>query len=207
MPASETIVIDWDFHNHVINRFANVPAEEWEFLKSVLGITVRKKNTHLIREGEQCEVLYYLIRGAARFYYINPKGDEVTFNFIFENNFVIAFDSLFCHKPSLENIVLLEDAVLFTLSVQDFHRLLRRHKVWDELLNKLLAKHFLRISEKEKMLLMYNHETRYEQLLDQKPYIFQRVEQQHIASYLGMSPETLSRIKKRIYKRATKKRK
>ena len=123
----------------------------------------------------------------------------MTYNFIFENNFVVPFNSLFTGAISQENIVALEDTIVFVLPYEELEKLLARHPVWVLLLNKLLTKHFIRVSEKEKMLLLEDFNSRYSKLMETRPYLFQRVDQQHIASYLGMTPETLSRIKKRMY--------
>ena len=191
--------VDYAFHQAIINRFVELPAAEWDHLTSMLGVRHVKKGSHLLKEGEHCRTLYYLIKGGARFYYINDAGDEVTSNFIFENNFVVAFESLFSRSSSMENIIMLEDSILFTLSDRHLNELLNRHPAWEVLLNKLIAKHFLRIIEKERMLLLCDYDARYLKVLDTRPYLFQRVEQQHIASYLRMTPETLSRIKKRVY--------
>lgn len=196
--------VDYSFHEEVINRFARLPKEEWNYLKNLLGFKTVKKGSHLLREGESCRTLYYIIKGGARFYYVNALGEEVTKNFIFENNFVIAFDSLFSQSPTTENIVMLEDSVMFTLSDRHFQDLLGRHPVWEVLLNKLIAKHFLRILEKERLMLLCNYDARYLKVMEHMPYLFQRVEQQYIASYLGMTPETLCRIKRRVYKKINK---
>jgi CRP-like cAMP-binding protein len=197
----DTGAVDYSFHEEVINRFAKLPKEEWNYLQHLLGIKTVKKGSHLLREGERCRTLYYIIKGGARFYYVNSEGEEVTKNFIFENNFVIAFDSLFSQLPTTENIVMLEDSVLFTLSDHHFNDLLHRHHVWEVLLNKLIAKHFLRIIEKERLLLLCSYDSRYMKVMETMPYLFQRVEQQYIASYLGMTPETLCRVKRRTYQR------
>lgn len=193
--------VDYSFHEEIINRFTKLLPEEWNYLKQLLGVKTVKKGQHLLREGESCRTLYYIIKGGARFYYVNALGEEVTTNFIFENNFVIAFDSLFSQSPTTENIVMLEDGVLFTLSDRHFKDLLSRHPVWEVLLNKLIAKHFLRIIEKERMLVLCSYDARYLKVMETMPYLFQRVEQQYIASYLRMTPETLCRIKRRVYKK------
>lgn len=197
--ADEHTPIDWEYHRSVINKFGAVPDDEWLFLKSILLVKSKAKGEHLLKEGEVCNYLFYIISGGARLYFISDAGIEVTYNFIFENNFVVAFTSLFTRTPTNENIILLEDTVMFTLSRANFQTLLNRHPVWESILNKLLAKHFLKIREKEQMLLLDNYDMRYKRLLKEQPYLFQRVEQRYLASYLGMKPETFSRIKKRVY--------
>ena len=197
----QTGKIDYSFYRGVLNQFAAVPPDEWDYLNTLLSVKSLEKGTHLLKEGETCQKLYYIMNGGARFYYINYLGQELSSNFIFENNFVVAFTSLFNRTPSEENIVLLEDTNVFVIHYNDFKSLLKRHPVWEILLNKLLAMHLFRISEKEKMLLLDDLDTRYQRLMETRPYLFQRVEQRHIASYLGMTPETLSRVKKRTYER------
>lgn len=197
----ETGQVDHSFHSKIINRLVGFPfpPEEWNYLHSLLEVRSLKKGTHLLQQGDKCRALYYIMRGGARFYYVNKAGDEVTFNFLFENNLVVAFTSLFSGLPAEENIILTEDSVVFVLHNFHLQDLLNRHPVWRILLNKVLTKHFLRLSEKEKMLLSRDYDSRYLSLMETRPWLFERVEQQYLASYLGMTPETLSRIKKRIF--------
>lgn len=191
--------VDYSFHENVLNKFVSVPPEEWFFLRQQLLVQSFPKGTHLIKEGQVCSTLYYIIKGGARFYYVNHAGDEVTYNFIFENNFAVCFSSLFTQSPTHENIILLEDSIVFALRYNDFQLILSRHPVWEVLLNKLLSKHFIRLCEKEKMLLLDDYNERYKKILLTRPQLFQRVEQRYIASYLKMTPETFSRVKRRVY--------
>ncbi|MBS1505447.1 MAG: Crp/Fnr family transcriptional regulator [Bacteroidetes bacterium] len=152
------------------------------------------KGDFLITEGRVCNHVYFLEQGCVRGFY-NHDGKEITYWFAFENNLVMSFYSFSTRKPSVENIQLLEDAVLWAISYDDLQKLYDKHPEIERF-GRLMNEHYYMMLEER---FVRNHftdsRTRYENLIAHTPHILQRVSLGYIASYLGMTQETLSRIR------------
>ncbi len=194
------MVYDLSSLKKMIDKHQCFPAGEWEYFESILEIRSMKKGEYLLKQGKVCSKIYFILKGGVRMYYKGPCGKEVSFNFLFENNFVTAFTSFAHQVVSKENITLLEDSILVTIEYNNFISLLRRHSSWEIIFGKLMAYHLAEMYVKEEMLLLDKPEQRYIKVFETRREIFGRVEQRHIASYLGVTPETLSRIKRKVLK-------
>lgn len=187
---------------NLLNNFSPVPVKEWQQLKPLMKYQKIKKDTFLLKDNEVCKQVYFFVKGGARIYlnnYLNDKNIETTCNFCLENSFVVDVSSFLNRQISSENIITLEDSEVLTISHDDFDPFLKKNNYWSGILNKLILKHLSQKKGREELLLIEDYEKRYRIYLEDNPHLPLRVEQQYIASYLGMTPETLSRIKKRIY--------
>ena len=154
------------------------------------------KNEILVKEGKICRHLYFLQQGALRGSYL-LEGKEVTHWFAFENDFVTSFHSFITGQPAVENIQLLEGSVLWAISKEDLTALLNAFPEVERLVRIVYEKYYLRLEERFVNAQFKTATDRYQNLLEQSPHILQRVSLGHIASYLGISQETLSRIRGR----------
>lgn len=156
-----------------------------------------RKNEHLLTEGKICRHLYFISHGALRGYYI-LDGKEITHWFAFEDHFVTSFHSFITQKPAVENIQLLETSTLWAISKDELLKLYDEFHEIERLVRITTEKYYLRLEER----FVNSHFTaaaeRYENLLQQRPHILDRVPLGYIASYLGITQETLSRIRSRI---------
>ena len=152
------------------------------------------KNEFLLREGQVCRQLYFLESGALRGYY-NLGGKEITHWFGFENDFITSFHSFITQEPAVENIQLLEGSVLWKISKDKLTELLNRYQDIERLLRIVYEKYYIRLEERFVNAQFKSAKERYEQLVQQTPHIIERVPLGLIASYLGISQETLSRIR------------
>ena len=155
------------------------------------------KNTHLVTEGKVCKRLYFLEKGALRGYY-TLEGKEITHWFAFEHDFVTSFHSFITGEPAVENIQLLEGSILWAISKESLAQLLNQHHEIERLLRIAYEKYYIRLEERFVNGQFKTGTERYQSLLQQTPHIIERVSLGHIASYLGISQETLSRIRSRI---------
>jgi CRP-like cAMP-binding protein len=155
------------------------------------------KNTFLLNEGQVCRHLYFLEKGALRGFY-NLEGKEITHWFGFENDFVTSFHSLITTRPAVENIQLLEGSILWAISKEMLTGLFDRHHEIERLFRIVVEKYYIRLEERFVNAQFKTAAERYENLLFQTPHILERVPLGHIASYLGISQETLSRIRNRL---------
>jgi CRP-like cAMP-binding protein len=155
------------------------------------------KNEFLLREGNRCRHLYFLERGALRGFY-NLDGKEITHWFGFENDFVTSLHSFITGEPAVENIQLLEGSILWAVSKEQLTALFDEFHEIERLVRIIYEKYYIRLEERFVNGQFKTAGQLYENLLQQRPYILERVALGHIASYLGISQETLSRIRNKF---------
>lgn len=153
------------------------------------------KGSFLITEGKICQYIYFLEKGCLRGYY-NLDGKEISHWFAFENNVVTSFYSFITRKPCVENIQMIEDCTLWAISYEDLQTLYNKHSDIERMGRILNEQYYVMLEER----FVSNHfkeaKERYEYLMTNASHILQRVPLGYIASYLGITQETLSRIRK-----------
>ncbi len=152
------------------------------------------KNESLLNEGQVCKQLYFLEKGAIRGFY-NLDGKEITHWFGFENDFVTSFHSFITGDPAVENIQLIEGCVLWSISKEQLTQLLDQFHEIERLVRIVYEKYYIRLEERFVNAQFKTAKELYENLLEQTPHILERVPLGAVASYLGISQETLSRIR------------
>ncbi|MEO6611398.1 MAG: Crp/Fnr family transcriptional regulator [Chitinophagaceae bacterium] len=155
------------------------------------------KNEYLLTEGTVCRHLYFLQTGALRGFY-NLDGKEITYWFGFENAFVTSVHSFITGAPSSENIQLLEGSVLWAISKDRLTALYDQYHEIERLVRIIYEKYYIKLQDRFVNAQFKSATERYENLLTQSPHILERVPLGHIASYLGISQETLSRIRNKL---------
>lgn len=154
------------------------------------------KNQILVRQGEVCKALYFVEEGMGRSYYLKENGKEITQWFFDVGKFMTSADSFFQQIPSLYYLEVIENAVVYSISKTDLDMLFKRyHKM--EKLGRLVAIEMLtKMVNKLNAIQFQTARERYDYMLTEFPDIAYQVPLGHIASYLGMTQETLSRIRK-----------
>jgi CRP-like cAMP-binding protein len=180
-----------------IKLYAPLSEEAEQALYDCFEQVVFSKNQHLLKEGKICRHLYFLEKGALRGYY-NLDGKEITHWFGFDNDFVTSFHSFITQEPSVENLQLLEGSILWSISKDKLTELLNRFHDIERLVRIAYENYYIRLEERYVNAQFKTATERYEQLLQDAPHILDRVSLGHIASYLGISQETLSRIRSRL---------
>lgn len=158
---------------------------------------VLSKNEYLVTEGKTCRHLYFLDTGALRGFY-NLEGKEITYWFAFEGDFVTSFHSFITRQPAIENIQLLEGSILWSISREKLDRLMNAYHEIERIVRIAYENYYIRLEERFVNSQFKTAAERYEQLLQINPHWMERVSLGYIASYLGISQETLSRIRSRI---------
>ncbi len=166
-----------------------------EEMLSMAKLHQQKKHSVLVREGQYSHQTFYLISGCARAYYLHD-GKEVTDWIAFEGEFISAIVSFFSDRPSPHYIELLEDSILVEFQRDQVEALADRYHEFERLLRKIVTQTMLKQQEKIASIQFHSAEERYKKLLDIRPDITKRVPLTHIASYLGITLETLSRIRR-----------
>jgi CRP-like cAMP-binding protein len=177
-----------------IRQYCKVGNSALKSLGAVLKKVELTKGSFLITEGKICNHVYFLEKGCLRGFY-NLDGKEITFWFAFENNFVTSLFSFTTRKPGMENIQLIEDCTLWAIAHDDLQRLYDKHADIERLGRVMHERYYVMLEER----FVSNHfkeaRERYENLITHAPHILQRVPLGYVATYLGITQETLSRIR------------
>ncbi|OJJ14297.1 hypothetical protein BKI52_43230 [marine bacterium AO1-C] len=155
------------------------------------------KNEIILRQGQICRHIYWVIQGAARMYYYHD-GKEVTNEFFFDRDVIADMQSLYAKKQSYFNIQLLEDCQLLAIKYSDLEKLYTQYHTIESAGRFIAIECFLEESERNRSFQMYTAKERYMRLLTQYPNILNRVSLGHIASYIGVSQIQLSRIRAQL---------
>lgn len=154
------------------------------------------KKQKLLGEGEKSDSIYFIVSGAVRIFYLNKEGVETNTWFLVENELVISVYSFFTSQPSFEYIETLEHCTFITLKKDKLDWLYQTFIEFNIIGRKLTELYYIRNEAQANALRLLSAKERYQQLLNTQPQLLQRVSLGHIASYLGISAETLSRIRK-----------
>jgi len=180
-----------------ITNYAPLSAGAQHALQDCFQKISLPKNEYLLNEGQVCRQLYFVEKGALRGFY-NLDGKEITHWFGFEKDFVTSFHSFITKEPAVENIQLLEGSILWVISKETLTELFNRHHEIERLVRIVYEKYYIRLEERFVNAQFKTATERYENLLQQTPFILERVPLGCIASYLGISQETLSRIRSKL---------
>jgi len=153
------------------------------------------KGHFLIQEGNIVRQVFYIEKGIVRIYRHSDGGKEVTAFFMPENTFVTAVDSFYLQKPTNYNFVLLEDSIIYSINQVGVEELLNKSHAMAKYLFRAMYELSRKLTELLANVKFRTAEERYKLLLQDYPFIFQRVQLGYIASYLGITQETLSRLR------------
>ncbi len=172
--------------------------DHFVMFSSQLKIKNLKKKKHLITEGSVCKFIGFVSSGTLRSYVRNSEG-EFNNDFYFDNDFVSAYTSFLTQMPTNCNIEALTDSTVHCISYEKLNQLIEQDSAFLKLSKYISDTYFIRKCKRETSFLKQSAAERLEGLSTLYPGIEQRVSQYHIASYLGVKPESLSRIKLLTY--------
>jgi len=176
-----------------------IPEEECDaFFASEKEFKYLKAKEFFIKENETCREIAFVNKGVLRMYYLSPEGKEINTMFFFENDFATSFQSLLLQQPGRYFIQALTDCELITVAYPTLQNAYEQSHLWNKF-GRIIAEKSYVISEKRiESLLFYNAEERYLNLVKTYPRVFEQVPLYHIASYLGIERESLSRLRKKL---------
>jgi CRP-like cAMP-binding protein len=153
-----------------------------------------QKNDYLLKEGKVCQSFYFVVQGSFRHYQITDTGKEITQNLYLDNDWIVDYKSFTSQQPSSSAIQATEESEVFDLSVDELHSLMKTSDAFFQ-----LGRIFQFALEQQGLQLQLSTpKERYSFLLQNKPQLIQRFPLKYIASYLGMTPETLSRVRRNL---------
>ncbi|WP_159473421.1 Crp/Fnr family transcriptional regulator [Dyadobacter sp. 3J3] len=184
-----------------ITEKAAISENEWEIIASVCIVKKLRKQQFLLQQGEFWRYNIFVIEGCLRRYSIDDKGIEHVIQFSTENWWAGDRQSLLNETPSKYNIDAIENSVVVMIRKEDFDMLTTTLPVFNELINRILQGGFNASQERINTIISMTAEQKYLNFLTSRPGLANRVPRHMIASYLGITPETLSRIKKQIMRK------
>lgn len=187
--------------NAYIQRYTLCNPEEVAYFNSLLQHKTIAKKTFLLQEGEICKFEAFIKKGCIRTYYIDHKGAEVTLQFAIENWWVSDIASFHEQKPSRMFIETLEDCDLFILSPETKEKLLVQVPKFERMFRLMVQRNLTRLQERLFQTIATTAVEKYLDFIERYPTIPQRVAQHYIASYLGFSPEFLSKVRTKLAKK------
>ncbi len=194
---------DYDMLYKKLILYSEIPPKEFEKLVRVSRVCHLKKGEYFQQAGERPNKFGFVISGILRLYYTNGSGDEFNKNFCVENDFVAAYSALLQNRVSRLSIQAMEETTLLVIGYKDYLQLFNQHLCWQILGRKIAENLFIKKEEKESQFLLDSAETRYLKFLKEYPDLEVRIKQYHIASYLGITPVALSRIRTKLRRKLT----
>lgn len=178
------------------DRFIKLSDDEWQDFQICLTKEVVHKKDLILKENEQCDFLAFVQEGIFRFYSFNDGVERIT-AFFFPGDFVTNYRSFLTGKPSEHNIEALTDGVIYRIKLAQLQKLYDKHQTLERL-GRLVAENlYLIVANRLDSFMFQSPAERYNELVKRNSKLLTEIPQYMIAAYLGISPETLSRIRAR----------
>jgi CRP-like cAMP-binding protein len=181
-----------------LNEKLTFTQEEQELIKTYLTPKKIRKKQYLLQEGDVCKIIAFVEKGALRAYSIGEKGAEHIIQFALEGWTISDLYSFMTGEPATYNIDALEDSELVLIGKSAQEELLKRVPKYESYMRMQLTGAYLAMQKRLTSIISLPLEARYNNFISIYPNIVQRVPQHMIASYMGLTPETLSRVRKKM---------
>lgn len=175
-------------------KFNSLSKEAEEAIAEISNSITIQKNNDLQSVGHTCKTIYFIKKGVARIYYLND-GIDITENFFFENNIIARVESLLTGRPSKKAIQILEDAEIISINADALFKLYDRFHEIERLFRKIFESAYVDTVNRIEGMQFHTAEERYKALLHEAPDVLKRVPLKYVASYLGITQVSLSRIR------------
>ena len=183
-----------DVARELARRYSTMTHDELDMLENILVAKKYAKNEKILTEGEVCTDIYWIVKGLLRQYYFK-NGKEITEYMATENHIVMCIESLFLEQPTHLQIVALEPTILYCLPKAKLEAVAMKSVNIQILYRKILEESLILSQIRADMLRFETALDRYQKLVRRSPQLVLRAPLVHIASYLQMTPETLSRVR------------
>lgn len=175
-------------------KFNSLSPEAENAIIEISSIINIGKNKDLQPIGHTCKTIYFINKGLARIYYLND-GIDITESFSFENNIIARVESLFTGNPSRKAIQVLEDAEIVAINAIQLFKLYDKFPEIERLFRKIFEAAYVDTVNRIEGIQFHSAEERYKALLNEAPNVLIRVPLKYVASYLGITQVSLSRIR------------
>jgi CRP-like cAMP-binding protein len=185
------------------HRLLPLDKEEKDLVSSKFHPHLFLKKQFVLQHGDVCEYFNFVVRGCLRLYKVDNDGVYHILQFATENYWILDLTSFHKKQRALLNIDALEDTVVLRINYGDLIDLYLKAPKFDRIFRVLLENHFMLQQQRMSQLFSSTAEERYQLFLETYPHLLNRLSQVQIASYLGITPEFLSRIRSRLTKNHT----
>ena len=183
-----------------ISQIGKLTVEDSENVKKNFIPVSATRNSVLEEHGKVPQYLYFIDSGFMRLFYYDENGEEQTTFLCSQSGFIASFSSLINQTKATENVECITDCELFKISYVDAKKLVENSENFKNFFLVMFEKSISSASIRANDLAMLNAEQRYQKMIDQQPHFIQNIPLQYIASYLGIKPQSLSRIRKQAIK-------
>lgn len=184
-------------HDYIL-RFGNLNRQQIDFITSKAQEIDLPKDQYFSEAGKIARQVAYVTEGIMRVCYYDNKGEEITKYFIEENNLVVDLESFDNELPSVAYVQAVTDCKMIVFSRKDWLELLQTIVGWDAIVHKIISRALIQKVERRSPLVSVDAKTRYLKFLEVYPTVVNRIPLSYIASYLGVTQSSLSRIRKNI---------
>lgn len=181
---------------YYFNKWTDLTKEDEGIILSAFERMNIKKKKDVLISGQTCNYLYFIDKGCLRSFYVDSKGVEHIYQIRMDNSWISDLESFFSQNPSKYNIEALEDSALLRISNERMEKLLIEIPKLERYFRILFQKAYINALNRLNSTMWETAMDRYNDMLKEHPEIFQRVPLVYIASYLGITPESLSRIRR-----------
>ena len=175
-------------------KFNPLSTEAEKSIAAISSLVTIKKSKDLQPIGHTCKTIYFVNKGVARIYYFKD-GIDITESFFFENSIIARVESLFTGKPSRKAIQVLEDAEIIAINASQLFKLYDSFPEIERLFRKIFEVAYVDTVNRIEGMQFHSAEERYKALLSEAPNVLMRVSLKYVASYLGITQVSLSRIR------------
>ena len=181
-------------------RLIPLSKEEKELVTQNFHSRLYRKRQYVLQEGNICTQLNFVVRGCLRMYKIDEQGATHVLQFAVENYWINDLGSFHSEKPSELNIDALDDTMVLQINRNDLVSLYLQASKFDRIFRVLIENSFINLQKRLLQNISSTAEQRYQAFLDTYPHLVNRLSQTQIASFLGITPEFLSRLRNKVSK-------
>lgn len=183
-----------------LQQITNISKQEYEDALFLFTEKNLKRGAVFVQQDKICKQIAFIVDGTLRTYYINDKGDEITSCFCTKNNLTTSYKSFILQQPSTLILEALEDTQLLVIEYENLQKLYSKSAVWQTIGRVIAEREYIVMEQYASILNNETAKEKYLRLLTEQPNVLQKAKVEDIASYLGVTRRTLSRIRQEISK-------
>ena len=186
-----------EFFDYVL-QFGNLNQQQIDLMTTKATELILRKEEYYLEAGKVSQRFGFIVEGIARVSYFNNKSEEITKYFVEENNILVDLESFDNQIPSIAYVQAITDCKIIVFSKKDWQELLNTIVGWDAIVHKIISKALLQKVERISSIVAQDATTSYLSFLEKYPNLANRIPLSYLASYLGITQSSLSRIRKNI---------